>query len=169
VLVPPEVAAAVAAQKPVTDGLVSFQLKPAGLKGMDLFEHLKKYTRRHLPKGEVLEPSAALDVEMTEDQKKIVAPSAEDWTCRELLKDAGGHGATMKLAKRKLDSIGDVKAHCCIANAPERIEKLQRALNLAASISAISRAGKEAKKTKTNAETVLLSVQTPGLRGIHRF
>ena len=158
-----------AAQKPVTDGLVSFQLKPAGVKGMDLFEHLKLYARRHLSKGEVLEPSAALDVEMTEDQKKIVAPSPEDWTCRDLMMHAGGAGATTKLAKRKLDSIGDVKSHCGIANQPERIEKLQRALDLAVSISAISRAGKEAKKTKTDAETVLLSVQTPGLRGTHLF
>lgn len=90
ITVAPEVLAASKAQKSVTDGLTSFQLKPDGLVGLELFEHLTKYVRRHQSVVGALEPSPALNVEMTNDQRTIIAPTAQDLTCRELMKDAGG-------------------------------------------------------------------------------
>ena len=44
-----EAAAAAKALRPVTDGLRSFQLKPAGLHGIALFDHMASFVRRASP------------------------------------------------------------------------------------------------------------------------
>ena len=141
-LVAPEVAAAAALLAPVTAGLVTFELKPKGLVGTALFEHMVMFTKRRT-EGTRLAPSACLDVEMAAVQQTILDPLPQDLTCRELMKDAGGDGATTKLAKRKLDSVGYIKAHCGVANTPERIAKLYAAAQLADSIAEIGRAEKD--------------------------
>jgi hypothetical protein len=135
----PEVAAALEAKKPVTHGLASFQLKPLSLKGNELLSHMILFMKRTTPTDAIFEPEGRLGLEISVAQKKIIAPTAQDLTCRELMKDAGGDGATLKLAKRKLDSLGDIKAHCGLANNTERIRKLQRAATLASSIPHIKR------------------------------
>ena len=108
----PEVAAVQKAQKPVTDGLASFQLTPPGVFGVELFEHMAMFSRRNDPTEDTFEPEARLGLEISDAQKKILLPSAQDLTCRELLRDAGGDGATTKLAKRNLDALGYIKAYC---------------------------------------------------------
>ena len=145
-MVAPEVATVAAAQKPVTHGLRSFQLKPEGLKGMELLNHMATFARRQ--SGDIFEPVDRLDLEITDVQKKILNPTAQDLTCREIMRDAGGSGATQKLAKRKLDTLAVVKAHCGIANSEERIAQLTRASQLASSMSEIQRVTQAEKKTK---------------------
>jgi hypothetical protein len=121
--VAPEVAAAEAAVKPATHGLVNFELKPAGMTGVQLLGHMTQFARR-TSNSATLEPSVFLDVEMTATQRMILNPSARDLTCGALMADAGGSGASKNLAKRKLDSVGDTRAHCGVQNDPERIQKL---------------------------------------------
>lgn len=153
--VAPEVVAAEAALKPATHDLVNFELKPKGLKGQALFEHMSQFVRRQQKRGETLEPSAFLDVEITDDQRAILAPSERDLTCGALMADAGGQGAQKKLAKRKLDNLGDIKAHSGVQNDPERIRKLKATAELSASISEIVRldkAEKVAKKVKMSSD-----------------
>ena len=87
----PELAAAVAAQLPVTHGLATFQLKPLGLKGDALFAHMVAFRARH---GGTERPSQFLDVEMTDDQARILAPAMQDLSVQAILKHAGGAGAT---------------------------------------------------------------------------
>ena len=146
-VVAPELAAAEAAVKPATHGLTSFELKPAGMKGAQLFAHISQFAQRD-SKHTAREPSSYLDVEITAEQKMILAPTAQDPMCRALMADAGGQGAQKNLAKRKLDNIGDVKAYCGIQNDAERIRKLQAVGELAASISEIPRADKAARVAK---------------------
>merc|ERR1712147_318688 len=69
----------------------------------------------------------------------------------ELLKHAGGDGATMKLAKRKLDATGN------FANAPDRIARLVQKAQLASSIAEIKRVDDEDKKKKVSAASELVS------------
>ena len=147
VAVAPEVAAAEAGLKPATHGLVNFELKPQGMTGNELFDHMSQFARRQ-SMSETLEPSSFLDVEVTEVQKKILNPSARDLTCGALMADAGGQGAQINLAKRKLDNVGDIKAYCGFQNNPERIKKLRAVGELAASISEIARADKAAATAK---------------------
>ena len=61
--VSPELAAAVAAQLPMTHGLATFQLKPPGLTGGALFAHMVAFRARHSAQER---PSTFLEVEITE-------------------------------------------------------------------------------------------------------
>ena len=155
--VAPELAAAVAAELPVTHGLATFQLKPPGLKGNALFAHMVAFRARH---GGTERPSQFLDVEMTDDQARILAPTMQDLSVQAILKDAGGEGATKKLAKRKLNTAGAIKSHCGLQNHPERVNKLMSALELTASIaeiSALTKANKDKDKCKADNELLDLA------------
>jgi hypothetical protein len=156
----PEVAAAVAAMAPATAGLNSFQLKPPGLLGIALFEHMLQFRTRFA--DDPATPS--LDVEMTDDQRRIIAPTAQDLTVRAILKDAGGAGATKKLARRKLNNTGAITNHCGFQNQPDRVSKLLSALQLTASIAQIHAGAKAAKeKVKKNADFALMTMAHPAL------
>ena len=73
--VAPELAAAVAAQLPVTHGLATFQLKLPGLTGDALFAHMVAFRARHSAQER---PCTFLEVEMTEEQAAILAPTMQD-------------------------------------------------------------------------------------------
>jgi hypothetical protein len=57
---------------------------------------------------------------------------------RELMKDAGGDGATMKIAKRKLNMFGAIQSHSGLANNEKQLNKLKNRHILAASIAQIN-------------------------------
>ena len=145
-LVAPELAAAMAALPPVTAGLASFQLKPDGLKGNALFDHMVRFRARH---GDALAPSYIDN--LSAEQMAIINPTQEDLTVCSILRDAGGSGATKKLAQRKLNNSGAITSHCGLQNQPERIKKLKDALRLTASLAEIS-AGAKQEKAKIKAK-----------------
>jgi len=156
----PEVVAAVAAMAPATQGLVTFQLKPAGLKGVALFEHMLTFRTRFAEDPATI----SIDVEMTDDQRRIIAPTDQELTMRAILKDAGGIGAMKKLARRTLNNTGAITNHCGLMNHPERISKLMSALQLASSIAQIHAGTTVAKQVaKKNADFALMSTAYPAL------
>ena len=132
-------------QKQATDlvlkGLVTFQRVPSHLvgkgKGEELLKHQLTFLKRTC-NTDVLEPSAYLDIEISKDQRDILNPTASDMTIREIMKDAGGRGATKKFAKRKLDSVGYVQSQCYAITDPKRIARQVSALKLAESVAEIS-------------------------------
>ena len=72
-----------------------------------------------------------------------------------ILKDAGGEGASKKLAQRKLNNASAITSHCGLQNHPARVKKLVTALELTASlaeIAALAKANKGKGKCKTNTE-----------------
>ena len=87
----------------------------------------------------------SFDVEMSADQERILAPTLQDLTVRAILKDAGGTGATKKLAARRLNNTGAITSHCGLQNQPERIKLLKSALQLAKSIAEINAGAKKSK------------------------
>ncbi len=114
---PPELAAAVAAELPVTHGLAAFQLRPHGLKGNALFAQIVAFRARH---GGTERLSQFLDVEMTNGQARILAPAMQGLSMQAILKDAGGEGATKKLAGCKLSTSRAITSHCGLQNHLER-------------------------------------------------
>jgi hypothetical protein len=151
-LVAPELAAAIATLPPVTAGLASFQLKPDGLKGNALFDHMVRFRATH---GDALAPSYIDN--LSADHMAIINPTQEDLTVRSILRDAVGSGATKKLAQRKLNNSGAITSHCGLQNKPERIKKLKDALELTASLAEISaRAKQEKAKIKAKETSGLL-------------
>ncbi|KAJ1449690.1 hypothetical protein M885DRAFT_590330 [Pelagophyceae sp. CCMP2097] len=165
VTIAPEVAEAPEMLKPVTHGLASFHLKSEGLRGLELFEHMVKFKKCHAAGVGFFEAESRLDLAISDVQKTVFEPMPYDLTCLELMKDAGGAGATLKLAKRKLDALGGIKAYCGEANSDERIKKLERAAKLADSLAQISRLGTEIKtQEKCDAPLELNRVTPEALR-----
>jgi ribosomal protein L12E/L44/L45/RPP1/RPP2 len=159
--VAPELIAAFAAQAPITQGLVTFQLMPPGLTGNALFAHLVQYRMRHSPQNK---PSDSLNVDMSAEQAVIIAPTMTDLMVSTIMKDAGGEGATKKLAQRKLNNVGAITNHCGLQNHPSRIKKLVAALELSASLAEISALTKANKaKDKRIADTGLMDLAPAAL------
>ena len=158
-VVPAEVALARADMVPVNNGLRSFQLIPPGLQGIALFDHMVTFRKRNSEGNE--KPS--FDVEMSADQERILAPTLQDLTVRAILKDAGGTGATKKLAARRLNNTGAITSHCGLQNQPERIKLLKSALQLAKSIAEINAGAKKSKlDAKKKAQDVAGSLRNVG-------
>lgn len=164
----------------VCKGLDTFLLHPEGVKGKKLLDHMLLFAKRRVPRGDVhqqrlrckcathLRPSEYLDLSMSADQLMMMDPSPEDLTIREILKDAGGDGATKKLAKRKLDSVGFINAHCCHANSESRTAELKQSVELAASMAAVKHAEHNEKKKKQETATATVSEMAPAaLRKLH--
>ena len=80
----------------------------------------------------------------------IYNPSEMDVSARVPMQAGGGNGATMKLATRRLNNVGYIKAHSGLTNDPLCLEITNNCNILAASMSDITRttAASEDKKKK---------------------
>jgi hypothetical protein len=80
----------------------------------------------------------------------ICNPSKMDVSAHVLMQAAGGNGATMKLATRRLDNVGYIKAHSGLANGPLCLKRMNNYNTLAASMAEITwiTAALEDKKKK---------------------
>ena len=135
--------------KNANDGLSHFELKPAGLKGCDLFDHMLKYRGQQM--GET-NPSDYLGIEVSNTQKGIIMPTERELTQGKIIRDTVGLGAQLKLAKRKLDNLGYIKSHSGIQNDKERLKRLKSQLTLAASLAEIN-VMKESEKSDKEEDT----------------
>ena len=150
--------------KKINEGLKTFQLKPKGLKREDLFEHMIRFREIHAKKEgsntpkPYSSPSEYLQVEFSEDNRKIVEFKRDVLAGkninakRHIIEDTSGKHATTKIARRKLDAIGNIKSHGGLVNDPESIIKLENRLQLAESISFITVKDKTDKEKKSNKE-----------------
>jgi hypothetical protein len=100
----------------------------------------------------VVEPSAHLDLTISDSQHDIILKASKrDLTMRELMKDAGGQGATMtKIAKPKLDSLATIQSRSCMANDETQLQVLKNKYELAASLTEIDPRDKEDQQAKKN-------------------
>ena len=142
----------------VADGLSSFQLHPTSggkqlLSGIAKFDHMVKLARRSTPQLIPLVPSAHLDIEYTSTQRMLLNPSAQDFTMHEIMSHAHGAGAQQALAKRKLDSVGNVRGQSGFANDPARMKRLKSQLDLVVSIADIDKATANEKATAKSMRT----------------
>ena len=158
----PPAHAQLVAEASATKGVINFTRCPVGLKGQPLLDHQILFAKRRLKKGEKLQPSAHLDVEVTVEQELLFNRPIEDLTIRKILRDAGGDGAVKKMAQRKLDSVAFVNAYCCYANSEVRIKRFKQAARLAASIAEIQRLTIGAEEEKKQLEADLMADTAPG-------
>ena len=76
-------------------------------------------------------PSKYLQVEFSKDNRKIVEFKRDVLAGkninakRHIIEDTSGKHATTKIARRKLDAIGNIKSHGGLVNDPESIIKLE--------------------------------------------
>ena len=147
------------------------------LNSMEHFQHLERHVRRTTPRGKPLRPSPCLDVAMTREQGRLLDPSPEDYFAGAIMRDAGGNGANVRMAKRKLNTLGNFRyyshvlchiacfvsintcfcvicrSHCGIQNDPERIGRMRDELMVAQSVAEITALQqKEAEAAKLQEE-----------------
>ena len=144
------------AKQKMTDGLVTFQRIPEHLVGKGKGEALLKWQLKFLRRTTEAKdctcnaflPSAYLDLAISNDQKRILNPTQRDFTIREIMKDAGGLGATKKLAKRKMDAYGYVQSECYEVTGSKRMKSQLSAQRLATSLAEVNHAAQADQATK---------------------
>ena len=65
---------------------------------------------------------------------------------RHIIEDTSGKNATFQLVRRKINDLGNVKAHGCIVNDENTIGKLKNRLKLAESMSFIAKKDKKSER-----------------------
>jgi hypothetical protein len=124
----PEIEAVQASTKGINDGLNCFLVKPPGLKGKELFAHMVAV---RLINTKATSPSEYLDVVVSTSNRTVLKDAAEaSMSKRNIMKDAGGANATMKLAARKLDQMGYIKLHSGIVNTPKMLAKMTNQMQM---------------------------------------
>ena len=80
-----------------------------------------------------------LDIHNSKHQMECIRPTDNDLRKGRILADAGGQGEILKIAKRKLDSLGYIRGYCGLLTDPDRMTRVENMLRLVASISDIKR------------------------------
>jgi len=163
-------AAAQAKLPPLAAGLTSFMLIPKTPQGesmikdkAELFDHVVRYTRRTATETVALRPGNYLNVEMSEDQARIILnPTQRDYGLGAIMRSAGGSGGSISLPKRKLDAMAGIRGQSGIMNDKEHIRKMRAQLDLAQSLAAVKHAEVEAKRVKKDAAEAELFDSAPG-------
>ena len=165
------------------EGLLSYTLKPPGLKGEALLAHMAQHRswdtnpmKRNYDTAFVdyldLEISQRIvhrnsRVHAVSDQLKAIMPTERDLMQGSILKEIGTHSASKMMPRRMLNGIGEVNAYCVEANSEERIKKLRANLELADSLEAIKEIG--ARATKEKADEKLDSMKECAPKGIAKL
>ena len=142
------VAATLEARKASKKELSSLTLKPIGLKGEALLARMCKFRSRDTV-GSVKPPSA-LNIECTSVQLSLAQPTATGLVAGNILRSTGGVGAYRMLPQRRLNMWGEINNHCVAANSEGRIERVKKALELAAAIDKHTAAEKKIKARATD-------------------
>ena len=101
-----------------------------------------------------LEPSAGLDVAMSDFQKSVLNPTERDVVISDLINRAQGEGAQKKEAKRKRDFVtGNVNSYSRILNDEKNLEKFKDYTELAVGLGMLN-AEKDEKSKETAAKKV---------------
>jgi hypothetical protein len=148
-----------AAVSGATSGLNSFLLKPDGLIGESLFKHMIR-TRFFDTKVRDHHPSSYLDIEFNITQISELGTITKGLANQRITSFAGGHGATIKLAKRDLATLGYIKYFSGVQNDPDSFRRLTNKIELAqyfASIADAETKESAAHKAAGESDTRLLA------------
>ncbi len=111
-----------------------------------LYLHITNFVVRHhgWHIGGDLVPSTKLQVDFTEDQRKLLNPTPRDIQMGAIMNQCGGHMAVKKIAKRCICFISnDVNSYARILNGPPQLQQIGEFNELAANISALQLEKKE--------------------------
>lgn len=105
-----------------------------------MFGHMTNFVANaHWDEVKQLEPSAALDVEMSDVQRTLFNPTYKNVLMGYILYDVKGKGAKQKIAKRRLDAIsGNVGSYSKILNSSKRIKMIQEVNQLTATVAEVT-------------------------------
>ena len=149
-----DVARAQAAVASANHGLLTYQLKPEGMKGEELFAHMIQFRENHNwnkgkefdSSGVMVSPRKYLDVEVKPDNRKVLKAATEAivggniTAKRNILRDAFGNSSKMKIPKRMLDQFALIKSHSGIVNSEPNLKRMTNQVMMAKSLGEIEEA-----------------------------
>ena len=94
-------------------------------------------------------------------QMALISPQQSDLTVGAIMREVGTETASIRMARRQLNVLGEVNACSVIANTPERIEKLKQIAMLASSIDSIKEHQRGEKANKATAQDDELRDKAP--------
>jgi hypothetical protein len=116
-----------------------------------LFEHICNHVARECWKCRAggVEPSPALNVDVSDDQRSFLNPSYIDVVTGFILYDCKGNGAVKKIARRRLEMIsGNVASYSRLLNDEKRLEEIKEVHELTSAVAAVSADMENSKKRK---------------------
>ena len=155
-----EVKAAKERATKVNDGLDSFMLKPDGMKGNALLDHMIRFRNRNANDSK---PSGFLAIDISEAQASIINSSLKDLTQKSIIDCVGAKGARLKLVKRKLDNLGYMSGNCGMQNSNERLKRMKAQLELSESIAYVKRISSEEDESALEKVKEEMKTMAPGV------
>ena len=131
--------------------------------GSNLFIHMTNYVTRHhgWHIGGDLAPSTFLQVDFTEDQSKLLNPTARDIQMAAIMEQCSGTMAVKKIAKRRICYItNNVNSYARILNGPKQLEQIGQFNELAASIATLRQEKEELEQGVKEKKRLLLAAKT---------
>jgi hypothetical protein len=119
--------------KNASSGLEWFQLKPPGMKGQKLLDHMFYQRQLSFKKKEthLYIPNSYLDIAIKPSNIEVLNyMTAPDLSKRAIMKECAGNGAMLNLTARKLNQTGYVHRHCGLVHTEVKVRKLKNALQL---------------------------------------
>ena len=113
-----------------------------------LFHHMTDFSAQSMWNSKQrVEPSAYLDVQMTEEQKELLAPTHKNALMGFILCDVKGKGAKNKIAKRRIDMIsGNVSSYSRCLNDAKRLKQLEEVNQLTVTVAGVAAEAAATKK-----------------------
>ena len=157
---------AVARRSNALQQLNVFEWKPPGKRGVELLDHMIRH-RNTFPTNtghaqqsasdwsrRVLPDVSHLDLATTAEQLKVVQPTLEEMRVGYILNEVNNGNRPRRAPARRLNSLGHFGGFADIANSPQNLADMKRALNLANNLDLIKKAHKEedAKKRQRKKE-----------------
>jgi hypothetical protein len=132
-------------------GLSWFQLKPPGMTGQALLDHM--FAQRQISfktrEDRRYEANSYLDLAIKPCNIAVLKHmAAPDLSKMAIMQDCAGNRATLNLAVRKLNTTGYVQHHCGLVNTDDNVMKLKIALQLSQSMDTISKTSRPARLFK---------------------
>jgi hypothetical protein len=127
--------------KDASSGLKWFQLKPPGMKGHKLLDHM--FSQRQLSfktrETHLYMPNSYLYIAIKHSNIEVLKyMTAPELSKRAIIKDCAGNGARLNLAARKLNQTGYVQRHCGLVNTEVKVRNLKKSLQLSQSMATIT-------------------------------
>jgi hypothetical protein len=122
-----------------------------------LFDHFTNFAARsHWKNGdEELQPSTWLNLDITDDQRRLLAPKPKDVVRGAILNDTMGEGAKKKLAKRRINFWdGNISSYSRVLNSEEQLSNMKEVNELTAVLGEIRAENEQERESRAKLRAV---------------
>ena len=162
--VAPEVLAAEESRNDATTGLKLYKRQPPGIKGVELLNHMTKFSMRAhkgSPSKYGISSHLAIACPATKHQRNLVSIIPHQNTMKDLMDDVNAGISLKKAIRSRMNNLAEIGGRSGLINSDERNQRLKEHLQLLASQAEIAETTNAAKASKKKAAQSDLSSILP--------